>query len=73
MSEFGAPLGRGLDVGTANLVGAEMDEEGDIKISPVRNAFIDVPEDQFTRKMLAQQKIPFIKRRHKFLLHKRRA
>ncbi|MCK6439015.1 MAG: hypothetical protein L6Q71_02300, partial [Planctomycetes bacterium] len=62
MAQDKAPLGRGLDVGTANLVGAEFDAEGNIKLTPVRNAFIDIPEDQFTRKMLEQQRIPFVKR-----------
>lgn len=66
MSE--SPLGRGLDVGTANLVGAQMNEEGEIQITPMRNAFLDIPEDPFTKKMLAQQKIPYIKRGNKLFV-----
>ncbi len=62
VSENGAPAGRGLDVGTANLVGAHMDASGEIQITPVRNAFLDIPEDPFTKKMLLQQNIPYIKR-----------
>jgi len=58
-------MGRGLDVGTANMVGAAMDADGSIKITPVRNAFLDVPEDPFTRNMLVKQNIPFIKRENK--------
>jgi len=68
MSEEKVLLGRGLDVGTANLVGAEMTESGDIKIVPVRNAFLDIKEDQFTTKMLEQQKIPYIKKSGKLYI-----
>jgi hypothetical protein len=62
VSATGQPLGRGLDVGTANLVGASMDADGKIQITPVRNAFLDIPEDPFTVKMLDQLKTPFIRR-----------
>lgn len=68
VSESNLPLGRGLDVGTANLVGASMDADGNIQITPVRNAFLDIPEDPFTHKMLAQQGIPFIKRGNKLFV-----
>ncbi|MCC6465964.1 MAG: hypothetical protein IT463_11550 [Planctomycetes bacterium] len=63
--ESGAPLGRGLDVGTANLVAAKMDEEGSIEFFPARNAFLDIPEDPYTLKMLKGQGVPFIKRENK--------
>jgi len=55
-------IGRGLDVGTANLVAAKMTKDGNFEINPVRNAFLDIQEDSFTTKMLESQNIPFIKR-----------
>ncbi len=66
--ESGAPLGRGLDVGTANLVAARMDEEGGIEFFPARNAFLDVPEDPYTLKMLKGQGVPYIKRENKLFI-----
>ncbi|MBK9973547.1 MAG: hypothetical protein IPP14_02035 [Planctomycetes bacterium] len=63
--DSGAPLGRGLDVGTANLVAARMDEEGGIEFFPARNAFLDVPEDPYTLKMLKSQGVPYIKRENR--------
>jgi hypothetical protein len=63
--DSGAPLGRGLDVGTANLVAARMDAEGGIEFFPARNAFLDVPEDPYTLKMLKSQGVPYIKRENK--------
>lgn len=66
--DSGAPLGRGLDVGTANLVAARMDEEGSIEFFPARNAFLDVPEDPYTLKMLKGQGVPYIKRDNKLFI-----
>ncbi|MBP9891465.1 MAG: hypothetical protein KBG84_06120 [Planctomycetes bacterium] len=63
--DSGAPLGRGLDVGTANLVASRMDAEGGIEFFPARNAFLDVPEDPYTLKMLKSQGVPYIKRENK--------
>jgi hypothetical protein len=66
--EGGAPLGRGMDVGTANLVAARMDEEGSIEFFPARNAFLDVPEDPYTLKMLKGQGVPYIKRENRLFI-----
>ena len=66
--DSGAPLGRGLDVGTANLVASRMDEEGGIEFFPARNAFLDVPEDPYTLKMLKGQGVPYIKRENKLFI-----
>lgn len=57
--------GRGLDVGTANLVASKMAEDGEIEITSVRNAFLDIPDDNYTKKMLGSQNIPYIKRSNK--------
>lgn len=66
--DSGAPLGRGLDVGTANLVASRMDEEGGIEFFPARNSFLDVPEDPYTLKMLKGQGVPYIKRDNKLFI-----
>lgn len=66
--DSGAPMGRGLDVGTANLVASRMDEEGGIEFFPARNAFLDVPEDPYTLKMLKGQGVPYIKRENKLFI-----
>ncbi|MDC1141596.1 hypothetical protein OAU50_00770 [Planctomycetota bacterium] len=66
--DAGGPLGRGLDVGTANLVASRMDEEGGIEFFPARNAFLDVPEDPYTLKMLKGQGVPYIKRENKLFI-----
>ena len=52
-------LGKGLDVGTTNLVAAFEDEHGDVVINLERNAFLDIKSDPFTRSMLSKQKIPY--------------
>ena len=44
--------GRGLDVGTSNIVGSARKEEGGSLFNIQRNAFLDVRSDVFTQKML---------------------
>lgn len=58
-------LGKGLDIGTANLVAAE-DENGTITLRKQRNAFIDVPSDPYTRAMLTRLKVPYVVHGGKF-------
>ena len=53
-------LGRGLDVGTANLVAAVQDEDGNIIIRHQRNAFIDIKADDFTKKMLTKLNVQYV-------------
>ena len=43
----GIIAGKGLDVGTANLVCAKHDESGDVIIRSIRNAFLDIPKTLF--------------------------
>lgn len=50
--------GKGLDVGTANLVCAVIDKEGNVSIAHERNVFVDVKPDLFTRSLLNQQRVP---------------
>ena len=53
-------LGRGLDVGTANLMAAAQTVEGEVSINLQRNAFIDIEPEEHTRNMLNQLAVPFI-------------
>ncbi|MGE3163510.1 MAG: hypothetical protein AB7O52_01240 [Planctomycetota bacterium] len=53
-------LGRGLDVGTANLVAAAQTVDGEVNICLQRNAFIDIAPEDHTRNMLNQLGVPYI-------------
>lgn len=53
-------LGRGLDVGTANLVAAAQTVDGEVNISLQRNAFIDITPEDHTRNMLNQLGVPYV-------------
>jgi hypothetical protein len=50
--------GKGLDVGTANLVCA-YEENENVVINQERNAFLDIQADPFTRSLLNRQKVPY--------------
>lgn len=52
--------GKGLDVGTVNLVAAEQNEKGEIVLRLKRNAFIDVPIDPYTKSMLTRLNVPYV-------------
>ena len=52
--------GRGLDVGTANLVSSIQDLEGNVTIKIQRNAFIDVNADDYTRNMLTKLNVQYV-------------
>lgn len=60
----GAPvaleLGKGLDIGTANLVSAVQDANGNLVIRSQRNAFIDIDSDDFTRNMLTKLNVQYV-------------
>ncbi len=51
--------GRGLDVGTANLVSAVEDVDGNVTLRLQRNAFIDIEADDFTRNMLTKLNVQY--------------
>jgi len=53
-------LGRGLDVGTANLVSAGQDVDGNVCIKIQRNAFIDIDSDDYTRNMLTKLGVQYV-------------
>ncbi len=50
--QFNLVSGRGLDVGTSNLVGSARKDDGGTVYNIQRNAFLDVRSDTFTKKML---------------------
>jgi hypothetical protein len=52
--------GKGLDIGTANLVAAEQNEAGEVVLRLKRNAFIDVPVDTYTKNMLTRLNVPYV-------------
>ncbi|MBN2490952.1 MAG: hypothetical protein JXQ29_08890 [Planctomycetes bacterium] len=53
-------LGKGLDVGTANLVSAVQNEAGGITIKMERNAFIDIRQDVHSKNLLTKLKVPYV-------------
>jgi len=56
----GVKLGKGLDVGTANLVTAVQNEQGGITIKMERNAFIDIDADVYSKRMLTKLQVPYV-------------
>jgi actin-like ATPase involved in cell morphogenesis len=54
------PRGRGLDIGTVNLVAAERGDDGGVTMRKQRNVFLDVPPDPYTRAMLTRLKVPYV-------------
>jgi len=55
-------LGKGLDVGTANLVAAKQNADGSITVTLERNAFLDVKGDVYSKAMLTKLKVPYVVR-----------
>ncbi|HEX7896594.1 MAG TPA: hypothetical protein VF950_02460 [Planctomycetota bacterium] len=51
--------GKGLDVGTVNLVAAETTPDGVVEIRQQRNVFIDVEVTPFTKAMLTKLNVPY--------------
>lgn len=60
--------GKGLDVGTVNLVAAEQTEDGQIHLRKKRNVFIEIQIDQFTKNILARQKVDYVQVGKKFYI-----
>ena len=54
-------LGRGLDVGTANLLSAMQDANGEIVVKRERNAFLQIPSEfGSNRDMLTRLNVPYV-------------
>lgn len=52
--------GKGLDVGTANLLAATQDASGNVVVKSQRNAFIDIEQNDFTRNMLTKMGVQYV-------------
>ena len=61
-------VGKGLDVGTANILCAVRDDEGGITIRRERNAFLDIDADVHSRSMLTRLNVPYVVRDETFLV-----
>jgi len=59
-SSTAVSLGKGLDVGTANLVSAVQNDSGGITIKMERNAFIDIQQDVHSKNLLTKLKVPYV-------------
>lgn len=53
-------MGRGLDIGTCNLVSAAQSSDGKELYRSLRNAFIDVDVNDFTKKMLTKLNVQYV-------------
>ena len=61
MTEEGTmQYGKGLDIGTVNLLSAEQNENGEVVVRKKRNAFIDVPIDAYTKNMPTRLNVPYV-------------
>lgn len=61
-------LGKGLDIGTANLVSAVQNADGGITIKMERNAFIDINSDVYSKNMLTKLQVPYVIHNKKFIV-----
>ncbi|MEY2716525.1 MAG: hypothetical protein RIT24_2868, partial [Planctomycetota bacterium] len=59
-SETQVALGKGLDIGTANLASAVQSDDGGITVTVERNAFLDIPSDVYSKNMLTKLKVPYV-------------
>jgi hypothetical protein len=57
---FTGKPGKGLDIGTVNLVSAEMNNEGETELRLQRNVFIDVEITPYTKAMLTKLEIGYV-------------
>ncbi len=53
-------LGKGLDIGTANLAAAMQDQSGGVTVAVERNAFLDIQSDVYSKNMLTKLKVPYV-------------
>ncbi|MFO1077712.1 MAG: hypothetical protein U1E73_08295 [Planctomycetota bacterium] len=67
-AETAVALGKGLDVGTANLAAAVQNDEGGITVTVERNAFLDIPSDVYSKNMLTKLKVPYVVHNNKLVV-----
>jgi actin-like ATPase involved in cell morphogenesis len=61
-------LGRGLDIGTANIAAAIQNEDGGITVTLERNAFLDINSDVYSKNMLTKLKVPYVVHNNKLVV-----
>jgi hypothetical protein len=61
-------VGKGLDIGTANLLAAVRDGDGGITVRCERNAFLDIQGDVHSRSMLTRLNVPYVVHEDSFLV-----
>ncbi|MBI3857660.1 MAG: hypothetical protein HY293_18415 [Planctomycetes bacterium] len=57
---FTGKAGKGLDIGTVNLVAAEQNNEGETELRLQRNVFIDVEITPYTKAMLTKLEVGYV-------------
>ncbi len=68
MSTSNIALGKGLDIGTANIVSAKQNEQSGVTIHMERNAFIDITSDVHSKRMLTQLNVPYVLHNNKLVI-----
>ena len=53
-------LGKGLDIGTANIAAAVQGEDGNVTVRLERNAFLDIKSDVYSKGMLTKLNVPYV-------------
>jgi actin-like ATPase involved in cell morphogenesis len=61
-------IGRGLDIGTANIAAAMQNEEGGVTVTLERNAFLDINSDVYSKNMLTKLKVPYVVHNNKLVV-----
>ena len=61
-------LGKGLDIGTANLAAAVQNDTEGITVTVERNAFLDIGSDVYSKNMLTKLKVPYVVHNGKLLV-----
>lgn len=60
-SSLSTAVGKGLDVGTANLLSATMRDDGETIVKRERNMFLEIPREfQRNRSMLTKLRVPYV-------------
>jgi len=53
-------IGKGVDLGTANIAAAVQNSDGGITVNVERNAFLDIGSDVYSKNMLTKLKVPYV-------------
>ena len=59
-SSAAVALGKGLDIGTANIAAAVQTDDGGVGVAVERNAFLDIKADVYSKNMLTKLKVPYV-------------